>query len=213
MISNIETAQKTAEFLMQIKAIKLQPHDPFTWASGWKSPIYCDNRLSLSYPSIRTYIREEMAKAIQKNYPGVEVIAGVATGAIAIGALVAEQMGLPFVYVRSSAKSHGRQNQVEGHLESGKQVVVIEDLISTGMSSLVAVDALREQGAKVLGMIGIFTYGFQLAEDNFKNANCTLTTLSDYENLIAQAVRSGYITPADQSTLSEWRRTPDTWGK
>ena len=211
MILNPDTARKTAELLLQIKAIKLQPDNPFTWASGWKSPIYCDNRLTLSYPQIRNYIRSEMAKQIEDHFGKPDVIAGVATGAIAIGALVAEEMGLPFVYIRSKAKEHGRQNQIEGHLDETQRVVVIEDLISTGGSSLQAVEALRESGARVAGMIGIFTYGFAIAENNFEKANCELITLSDYAHLLEHAAMSGYISKADLEILSNWRVNPAGW--
>ncbi|MBV1887949.1 MAG: orotate phosphoribosyltransferase, partial [Urechidicola sp.] len=183
MILNKDTAKKTAELLLQIKAIKLQPNDPFTWASGWKSPIYCDNRTTLSFPKIRTYLRQEIANLVTEKYGKPDVIAGVATGAIAIGVLVAEELGVPFIYVRPEAKKHGRQNQVEGFLESGSNVVVIEDLISTGKSSLNAVKALKKEKVTVKGMIAIFTYGFDLADENFKNDNVELTTLSDYSAL------------------------------
>ena len=213
MIQNSEVALKTAESLLQIKAIKLQPNDPFTWASGWKSPIYCDNRLTLSFPRIRTFLKMEFAKQIEEIYGKPDVIAGVATGAIAVGALVAEYMGIPFVYVRDKAKAHGRQNQVEGFLESGQSVVVIEDLISTGGSSLKAVEALREAGAQVLGMMGIFTYGFPLAEENFENAKVRLNTLSDYNHLLEQAEKMGTIREAELSVLQDWRTNPSEWGK
>ncbi len=213
MILNQETARKVAESLLQIKAIKLQPTDPFTWASGWKSPIYCDNRLTLSYPLIRNYIRSEMAKQIEQQFGKPDVIAGVATGAIALGVLVAEEMGLPFVYVRSKAKEHGKQNQVEGVLEPNQRVVVIEDLISTGGSSLSAVEALRESGAKVLGMMGIFTYDFDISKNNFTDANIELVTLSDYPSLLEQAASTGYITDAETTLLENWRETPDSWGR
>lgn len=211
MILNPETARKTAELLLQIKAIKLQPNAPFTWASGWKSPIYCDNRLTLSYPPIRNYMRSEMALQIEAHFGKPEVIAGVATGAIAIGALVAEEMGLPFVYVRSKAKEHGRQNMIEGQLDSNQRVVVIEDLISTGGSSLQAVESLRDAGAKVAGMMGIFTYGFAIAEENFKKAGCELLTLSDYQHLLEQAASSGYVSESDINLLSDWRKDPANW--
>lgn len=213
MILNTDTALRTAESLLQIKAIKLQPDAPFTWASGWKSPIYCDNRLTLSFPTIRAYLKIEFAKQIEEVYGKPDVIAGVATGAIAIGALVAEYMGLPFVYVRDKAKGHGRQNQVEGFLEPGQRVVVIEDLISTGGSSLKAVEALKEAGANVMGMMAIFTYDFQLSKDNFESANVRLHTLSDYHHLLSQAETMGYITADQKSLLQEWRTSPDTWGK
>ena len=213
MILNAETAKKTAESLLQIKAIKLQPKAPFTWASGWKSPIYCDNRLTLSFPAIRNFLRSEMARQIEEKYGKPDVIAGVATGAIALGVLVAEEMGLPFVYVRSKAKEHGRQNQIEGFLESGQNVVVVEDLISTGGSSLSAVDSLKEAGAKVLGMMGIFTYDFAVSQNNFKNANVELTTLSDYHYLLEQAAKTGYVSEGDLGLLQSWRENPAEWGK
>ncbi|KIQ22191.1 orotate phosphoribosyltransferase [Flavobacterium sp. MEB061] len=211
MIFNKDTAEKTAELLLQINAIKLNPENPFTWASGWKSPIYCDNRLILSFPAIRNYVRDEFAKNIEKQFGKPDVIAGVATGAIGIGILVAESLGLPFVYVRPEAKKHGRQNQVEGFLQKGQNVVVVEDLISTGNSSLMAVEALRNEGANIKGMAAIFTYGFGVAEENFKNANIDLFTLSNYENLLDLAVQKQYITEDQQSTLQEWSEEPSTW--
>jgi len=211
MILDKDTAKKTAELLLQVKAIRLQPNDPFTWASGWKSPIYCDNRVTLSYPAIRTFIRENMVKAIEKNFSRPDVIAGVATGAIAIGMLVAEEMGLPFIYIRPEAKKHGRQNQIEGHLENGKSVLVIEDLISTGMSSLKAVDALRNVDAKVLGMVAIFTYGFGIAEKAFADKDVELVTLSDYKHLLDQASDTSYITGEEQLLLEDWRVEPSKW--
>ena len=211
MILDKETAKKTAELLLQVKAIKLQPNTPFTWASGWKSPIYCDNRVTLSYPAIRTYIRENMVKVIEKNFGRPDVIAGVATGAIAIGILVAEEMGLPFIYIRPEAKKHGRQNQIEGHLDKGKNVLVIEDLISTGMSSLKAVDALHAVDAKVMGMVAIFTYGFDVAEKAFKDKNVELVTLSDYSHLLEQATDTDYIANEDKMLLEEWRIAPNKW--
>ena len=211
MIFHKQTAKKTAELLLQIHAIKLQPNKPFTWASGWKSPIYCDNRIVLSYPPIRNYIRETMAKHIEKQYGKPDVIAGVATGAIAIGILVAQELGVPFIYVRPEPKKHGRKNQIEGHLESGQNVVVIEDLISTGASSLNAVAALKEAGAVVKGMVAIFTYGFDIATENFKDKNIDLVTLSNYDNLLEQALESSYISEKELSTLHEWKREPSTW--
>lgn len=211
MIFNTDTAKKTAELLLQINAIKLNPKNPFTWASGWKSPIYCDNRVTLSFPPIRNYIREEFSKHIEKQFGKPDVIAGVATGAIGIGMLVAEYMGLPFVYVRPEPKKHGRQNQVEGFLQKGQNVVVVEDLISTGNSSLQAVDALKAAGANVKGMVAIFTYGFDVATQNFKNANVDLHTLGDYNTLLELAVTKQYITEAEQQTLAEWRKNPATW--
>lgn len=213
MIFNKNTAEKTAELLLQINAIKLNPQTPFTWASGWKSPIYCDNRITLSYPNIRNYLREEFAKNIEKIYGKPEVIAGVATGAIGIGILVAEFMGLPFVYVRPEPKKHGRQNQIEGVIQKGQRVVVVEDLISTGNSSLLAVEALKEAGAQVKGMVAIFTYGFDVSVKNFRKAGITLHTLSNYDNLLDLAVAKNYITEQELLTLQEWRKSPDTWGQ
>lgn len=206
-----ESALKVAEFLLQIKAVKLQPNNPFTWASGWKSPIYCDNRVTLSYPQIRTFIRQQFVDAINENFGKPDVIAGVATGGIAQGALVAQEMGLPFVYVRSEAKKHGMTNMIEGYIEKGQSVVVIEDLISTGGSSLKAVDALREAGCDVKGMVAIFTYGFTVAEENFKKSKCKLATLSNYEILIEQALHSNYVSEKDLKTLKEWRLNPSEW--
>jgi orotate phosphoribosyltransferase len=205
-------SKKIADYLLQIKAIKLQPSNPFTWASGWKSPIYCDNRKTLSFPEVRTYIRDSFAFTVAQKYPEAELIAGVATGAIAHGALVAEKMGLPFIYVRSEAKGHGLGNQIEGYYEKGQKVVVIEDLISTGGSSLSAVKALREAGCEVLGMVAIFTYGFKKAADGFEAEKCTLDTLSNYNELIECAVKSGYIGQAEVETLKKWRLDPSVWG-
>jgi orotate phosphoribosyltransferase len=213
MILNDESALKVAEFLLQIKAIKLQPNKPFTWASGWRSPIYCDNRVTLSYPKVRTYIRQQFVNAINEKYAKPDVIAGVATGGIAQGALVAQELGLPFVYIRSETKKHGLTNMIEGVVEKGQSVVVIEDLISTGGSSLKAVEALREAGCEVKGMAAIFTYGFKTAEDNFKEAKCKLITLSNYETLVKQALQSKYITEKDLKSLQEWRLNPADWGK
>lgn len=211
MILNKETAQKTADLLLQINAIKLQPQNPFLWASGWKSPIYCDNRIILSYPSIRNYVREHMAQQIEELYGKPDVIAGVATGAIGIGMLVADYLNLPFVYVRPEAKGHGRQNQVEGKLIANQSVVVVEDLISTGKSSLNAVKALNEAQVKVKGMVAVFTYGFQVAQDNFKKENITLHTLSDYEHLLGQAEKANYISNKELETLKSWRENPAEW--
>jgi len=212
MIFNKDTAEKTAELLLQINAIKLNPRNPFTWASGWQSPIYCDNRLILSFPLIRNYVRDEFAKNIEKQFGKPDVIAGVATGAIGIGILVAESLGLPFVYVRPEPKKHGRQNQVEGFLQKGQNVVIVEDLISTGNSSLLAVEALRAAGANIKGMAAIFTYGFDVATENFKNANVDLFTLSNYQNLLNLAVAKRYITEDEEQTLREWNTSPSTWG-
>ncbi len=204
-------AENIAAHLLQIKAIKLEPANPFTWASGWKSPIYCDNRKTLSYPQVRTYIKEQFAVLIRKKYPQVEVVAGVATGAIAQGVLVAQELDLPFIYVRSSAKGHGLENLIEGEYKPGQKVVVVEDLISTGGSSLQAVEALRNAGCEVLGMVAIFTYGFQKAADNFKSAGCELTTLSDYNAMIDLAVKTGYVRPDEVEKLKEWRLSPETY--
>ncbi|MFK5971889.1 MAG: orotate phosphoribosyltransferase [Flavobacteriaceae bacterium] len=211
MVLDKDTAKKTAELLLQINAIKLKPENPFTWASGWRSPIYCDNRIILSYPIIRNYMREEMAKQVETLYGKPDVIAGVATGAIGIGVLVADYLGLPFVYVRPEAKSHGRQNQIEGQLEPNQTVVVIEDLISTGKSSLKAVDAINEVGANIKGMIAIFTYGFDIATENFKKKDVRLHTLSNYDYLIQQASDTGYIKDEQLNTLLEWRKDPSQW--
>ena len=211
MILDKNSAKKTAELLLQINAIKLSPESPFTWASGWKSPIYCDNRIILSHPQIRNFVREEMAKQVEELYGKPDCIAGVATGAIGIGILVAEAMGLPFVYVRPEPKSHGRQNQIEGHLEPGQSVVVIEDLISTGKSSLNAVTALKNSNANVRGMVAIFTYGFEAATKNFEESAVQLHTLSNYDHLIEQAAKTKYIKESQLKTLMEWRTAPDQW--
>ena len=211
MILNKETAQKTAELLLQINAIKLQPQKPFNWASGWKSPIYCDNRITLSYPIIRNFLRENLAKQIEMIYGKPDVIVGVATGAIGIGALVADVMNVPFCYVRPEAKKHGRQNKIEGHVEKGQSAIIIEDLISTGKSSLRAVEALKEAAVHVKGMLAIFTYGFKIAEANFENAGVSLHTLSDYENLLQLAEKSNYINASEAKILADWRINPATW--
>lgn len=213
MVMNKDTSKKTAELLLQIKAIKLNPSEPFQWASGWKSPIYCDNRVTLSYPPVRVFLKEEIAKIAELEYGKPDVIAGVATGAIAIGILVAQELGVPFVYVRPEPKKHGRKNQIEGHLESGQNVVVIEDLISTGNSSLNAVAALKEAGAVVKGMVAIFSYGFDVATKNFKEKNVNLKTLSNYENLLEQALDSNYISEKELLTLQEWRANPSEWNQ
>ena len=207
-----DTAKRMAEYLLQIKAIKLQPSKPFTWASGWKSPIYCDNRMTLSFPEIRSYIRDSFAERVRQLYPDAGLIAGVATGAIAHGVLAADSLGMPFVYVRSGTKDHGLGNRIEGHFEQGQKSVVIEDLISTGGSSLGAVRTLREAGVDVLGMIAIFTYGFSRAEEAFAAEGCRLDTLSNYDVLVDMAAESGYITGGDVETLREWRRKPAEWG-
>ena len=206
-----ETALSLANFLLQIKAIKLNPASPFTWASGLKSPIYCDNRITLSYPNIRTFIREAFVKMCTERYGKPDLIAGVATGGIPQGALVAQEMGLPFCYVRSEAKSHGLNNQVEGIVPQGASVVVIEDLVSTGKSSLAAVEALREKGAKVKGMMAIFTYQLDAAAEAFKKANCDLVTISNYEALIKKAVEENYVSDDQMQSLMEWRKGPQAW--
>ena len=198
-------------YLLQSKAIMLEPAKPFTWASGWKSPIYCDNRITLSFPEIRTAIRNSFVEKIKEYFPSIEVIAGVATGAIAQGALVAEAMKMPFAYVRSAPKKHGMENLIEGIVNPGQKVVVIEDLISTGGSSLQAVEALRKVGAEVLGMVAIFTYGFSIAEENFKAANCKLVTLTNYVELLNFALESNYIKKDELEVLQQWRKSPDTW--
>jgi orotate phosphoribosyltransferase len=213
MDSQSESALKVAEFLLRIKAVELKPESPFTWASGMKSPIYCDNRKTLSYPAIRTYLRQQFVESIEEKFGKPDVIAGVATGGIAVGALVAQEMGVPFIYVRSEAKKHGLGNQVEGVLEAGQTVVVIEDLISTGNSSLNAVAALREAGAKVNGMVAIFTYGFEKAKENFENAKCKLHTLSDYDALLKQALNESYISESQHETLKSWRTNPQAWSE
>lgn len=211
MILNNDRAVKVAEFLLQIKAVKLQPKNPFTWASGWKSPIYCDNRVTLSYPNIRTFIRQNYSDAILEYFGKPDVIAGVATGGIAQGALVAEELGLPFIYVRTSPKGHGMGNQIEGHFEEGQKVIVIEDLISTGGSSLKAVDALREAKLDVKGLVAIFTYGFDVAATNFEEAKCPFVTLTNYDVLIEKAVDDSYISKDDVESLKEWKINPSQW--
>ncbi|QQS52141.1 MAG: orotate phosphoribosyltransferase [Bacteroidota bacterium] len=203
--------QEIAQLLLQIKAIKLNPATPFAWASGWKSPIYCDNRKTLSFPEVRNVIRDAFAEIIREKYPQAEGIVGVATGAIAHGILVADVLGLPFLYVRSSAKDHGMQNLIEGDYKVGGRYVVVEDLISTGGSSLKAVDALRQAGCEVLGMVAIFTYNFPAANEKFSANQCTLDTLSHYDALIEQALHSGYVKASEVEILRKWRLSPDTW--
>jgi len=208
----MKTLEKSvAEKLLKIKAVKLQPNNPFIWASGWNSPIYCDNRKTLSYPQIRSYIKIELARLILELYPEVEVIAGVATGAIAQGALVADALGLPFVYIRPTPKDHGLENMIEGDLRPKQKVVVIEDLISTGGSSLKAVEAIRNDGSEVLGMVAIFTYGFPVADQKFKKAKVKLTTLCTYDAVLSEALSTNYISVDDIETLQEWRQNPSTW--
>lgn len=202
-----------ASKLLKIKAIKLQPDNPFTWASGWKSPFYCDNRKTLSFPELRNYVKLELTHAVLEHFPEAEAIAGVATGAIAQGALVADALGLPFVYVRSKAKDHGMENLIEGELKPGTKVVVIEDLISTGGSSLKAVDAIRHAGCEVIGMVASYTYGFPVAKQAFDDAKVELITLTDYEHVVAEALETGYISDADVEVLNEWRKAPADWKK
>ena len=202
---------ETAELLLKLKAIKLQPNDPFTWASGWKSPIYCDNRIILSNIGCRNKIANYFSQLITEKYKDVDVIAGVATGAIGIGILVAEKLNLPFIYVRPEAKKHGRQNQIEGEVSKGKKIIVIEDLISTGKSSLNAVKALREAGLDVLGMIAIFTYDFEISKNNFLKDSVKLNTLSNYSELLKKAVEINYISEKDIETLEKWNKSPESW--
>ena len=213
MISDIEIGKQVAKTLLQINAIILEAENPFTWASGWKSPIYCDNRKILSFPESRTFIRQSLANVIQKKYGSSNLIAGVATGAIAHGALVAEEMGLPFIYVRSAKKGHGKQNMIEGAYTSGQSVIVIEDLISSGKSSLEAVETLREEGLNVKGLISIFTYGFNAATENFKKADCEFISLCNYSTLLQEAVKQEYINESDVEILEKWRENPSKWGK
>ncbi len=206
-----DSALTLALHLLQIKAVKLSPNAPFTWASGLKSPIYCDNRVTLSYPVVRTFIRQEFVNLLMRHYSKPDVIVGVATGGIAHGALVAQELGLPFAYVRSEKKSHGMQNQIEGVVNPGQSVVVIEDLVSTGKSSLAAIDALREVGAEVKGMLAIFTYQMKVAAENFEAKQCPLFTLCNYETLIHKAIEENYVTEQDRASLKEWRKDPQAW--
>lgn len=210
----MSTIKKTfASKLLEVKAIKLQPGNPFTWASGWKSPFYCDNRKTLSFPRLRDFVKIELCHAIQENFPEAEAVAGVATGAIAQGALVADELSLPFAYVRSKPKDHGMENLIEGELTPGVKVVVVEDLISTGGSSLKAVEALRKHGCEVVGMVASYTYGFPVAEKAFADAGVKLVTLTDYEHVVAQAAETGYIATDDIAVLNEWRKNPSEWRK
>ena len=202
-----------ASRLLQVKAIKLQPNNPFTWASGWLSPFYCDNRKTLSYPELRNYVKLELVHKVLECFPEAEVVAGVATGAIAQGALVADELNLPFVYVRSKPKDHGLENLIEGDLKPGMKVVVIEDLISTGGSSLKAVEAIRSNACEVIGMVASYTYGFPVAENAFREANVRLETLTDYEHGVAEALATGYISEHDVEVLHDWRQAPDKWKK
>lgn len=199
--------------LLNVKAIKLQPNDPFTWASGWKSPFYCDNRKTLSFPELRSYVKLELTHAVLEHFAEADVVAGVATGAIAQGALVADALGLPFVYVRSKAKDHGMGNLIEGELPAGAKVVVVEDLISTGGSSLKAVEAIRRAGCEVVGMVASYTYGFPVAKQAFDEAGVELVTLTDYEHVVAEAAETGYISESDVEMLNEWRKDPANWKK
>lgn len=207
MLHNKETAQTTAELLLKIKAVKLSPNDLFTWASGIKSPIYCDNRVTLSYPEIRTFIRQHFVKAIMEHFPGPELVAGVATAGIAQGALVAQELGLPFAYVRSGKKDHGLTNQIEGEVRAGQNVVVVEDLISTGSSSLGVVQALKDAGCRIAGMVAIFTYDLPKAKKAFEEASCRLVTLTDYETLISRAVETGYLKEEELKILKDFKRS------
>lgn len=213
MVISNDVSLNVSEFLLQIKAIKLQPNNPFTWASGIKSPIYCDNRKILSYPKIRTFIRQEMVKVLEDNFGRPDVIAGVATGGIAIGALIAQELGLPFIYVRSKQKEHGLSNQIEGYVEKGQSVIVIEDLISTGKSSINAVEALRDFGCSIKGMVAIFSYGLQESKDNFRVAKCPLVTLAHYDTMLTKAVETNYVTASDVKLLRDWKKDPKNWLK
>lgn len=213
MIHNKDTSFRIAEELLKIKAIKLSPQNPFNWASGWQSPIYCDNRITLSYPAVRTYIRQQFCTAILDHFGKPDVIAGVATGGVPQGVLVAQELGLPFIYIRSNAKEHGMGNLIEGLYEAGQKVVVIEDLISTGGSSIKAVDSLREAGLIIRGLAAIFTYGFSLAERSFEKAECPFITLSDYDTLIEQALSSNYINANELAELKKWKENPASWNK
>ncbi len=211
MIYNAETAQRIAEYLLGIEAVKLRPDEPFTWASGLRSPIYCDNRKALSYPEIRDFIKNKLTEAARSLFGQTEAVAGVATAGIPQGALLADALKLPFVYVRSSEKSHGMTNRIEGVLQKGQKVLVLEDLVSTGKSSLAAVEALRNHGAEVTGMLAVFTYGLTVAQKNFSEADCKLVTLSDYDALLPVALEKGYISSAMLKTLQDWRRDPQAW--
>lgn len=211
MIYNNVTAREVAEYLLEIKAVVLNPAEPFTWASGLKSPIYCDNRKTLSYPKVRSFLKTAFADIIAEEFKGVDAIAGVATAGIPHGALVADVLNLPFIYVRDKPKAHGLTNQIEGKLEKGQKVVVIEDLISTGGSSLKAVDAIREAGGEVLGLGAIFTYGFDKGTKAFEAANCKYFTLSDYPTLLETAIKNDYVQAADKQTLTDWYQNPEAW--
>lgn len=205
------TSSKVAQYLLEIKAVKLEPSYPFKWSSGWYSPIYCDNRVTLSYPDIRKFLKNEFAKAVIANFPDATALVGVATAGIALGALVAEEMGMPYAYCRPKPKEHGLKNQLEGRIAAGAKIVVVEDLISTGGSSIKVVEYLREEGYDVIGMGAIFTYGFKQAVDNFKDANCVFFTLSNYSDLIKEALAIGYVKETDIAELENWRKDPDSW--
>jgi orotate phosphoribosyltransferase len=211
MIYHKDKALKIAEFLLQIKAVKLQPKNPFTWASGWKSPIYCDNRITLSFPNIRTFIRQAYAQSILDYFGKPDLIAGIATGGVPQGVLVAQELGVPFIYVRSSPKDHGMGNIIEGYFEKGQRVVVIEDLISTGGSSIKAIHSLREAGLDIKGLVAIFSYGFEIATKNFADAECPVLTLSDYDTLVDSALKTKYINEDDIVSLHKWREKPEAW--
>ena len=213
MIYNNDVAKKIAKYLLQINAIILQPNNPFKWASGWNSPIYCDNRRTLAFPEIRNHIKKELANIITEHYKETNLIAGVATAGIPHGVLVAEELSLPFVYVRSKAKEHGKKNQIEGHFEKGQDAILVEDLISSGKSSLEAAASLKQSGINVRGIVSIFTYGFDHASNNFKNNNCVYHSLCDYNTLLAQAIEQEYIKNEDLSILKEWREDPSIWKK
>ena len=213
MIYDIDIAKQVAKSLLQINAIILQPNNPFVWAAGWNSPIYCDNRKTLSYPEIRNNIRQGLSAIVKNHYKGASVIAGVATAGIPHGALVAEELGLPFIYVRAKAKEHGKKNQIEGYFEKGQSVILVEDLISSGKSSLEAATVLRESGMHVKGMVSIFTYGFDAATENFKAQDCEYVSLCDYNTLLPQAIESQYIEESDLAILKQWRENPSIWKK
>ncbi len=213
LVPNEEIAQQVANKLLEANAIKLNPQKPFVWSSGWISPIYCDNRIALSYPAIRTYIRDQMSVLVRSRFPGTEAIAGVATAGIAQGALIADQLDLPFAYVRPEPKKHGMGNQIEGRLEKGQKVVLVEDLISTGGSSLKVADALRQAEVEVVGMVAIFTYGFGVADANFSEKGVELAVLSSYPHLIDAALNRGYISQDEAKDLATWRLSPETWGR
>ena len=208
---NPEVSSKIAQYLLEAKAVKLDPENPFNWASGWRSPIYCDNRITLSHPHIRSFIKQSLAQGIKENFRDVEILVGVATAGIAIGALAADELDLPYAYVRPKPKEHGMKNQIEGKIEKGQKIVVIEDLISTGGSSLKVVEHLRENGHTVLGMAAIFTYGFTVADESFKKGNCPYFTLSDYSILVKEAVKSGFVTEKQMDSLAQWRKDPSAW--